>query len=415
MPEMPAPDLDRLVPADEALATVLRDVHPTPTQWVKLIEAGGRTLADDLAARRTQPPFDASAMDGYAIRHEDLATLPARLRLVGVSRAGEPFESPIGPGESVRIFTGAVVPEGADTIVIQEDAESDGETVVVKEPVSRGRYVRPAGLDFSSGDVLLARGDVFSANRLALAAAMNHPDVPVHRSPVVALLATGDELVPPGQAMNAGQIIASNTFGLASAIQTAGGVLVDKGIVADNESALAEAITDCISLGADVIITTGGASVGDHDLVLPVARECGFDFEIAKIAMRPGKPFLFGRLNQEGRTVYLTGLAGNPVSSLVAFSVFVKPLIHALNGRKPETVTHLKARLGRDLPRNDGRAEYMRAVLTIGPDGERIATPFEKQDSSMLAKLVEANCLVYRAVNAEPAKNGDSCAIVLLD
>lgn len=408
------PDLDRLIPASQARMQILADVQPTPTERVGLDQADGRILAEDLAARRTQPPFDASAMDGFAVRQADITSLPAPLTVIGESRAGVPFTGKVGPGQAVRIFTGAVVPDGADSIVIQENTTMDGACVTVLEGVDTGRFIRPAGLDFKHGQVLLKKGMTLTANRLALAASMNHADLLVHQRPLVAVMATGDELVLPGETPKAGQIIASNTFGLKAAIVASGGAVLDLGIVEDTKAALTQALHRARDQGAILVLTTGGASVGDHDLVLPTAQAFGFTFEIAKVAMRPGKPFLFAKAPSGNATQYLTGLAGNPVSSLVAFHVFVKPLIQALSGAQPDALNHSRAKLGRDLPNNDQRAEYMRARLTHSPEGEAIATPFDNQDSSMLARLVEADCLVYRPVRAPAAKAGDTCEIIRL-
>ncbi|MEM9277006.1 MAG: gephyrin-like molybdotransferase Glp [Pseudomonadota bacterium] len=406
---------NRLIPAEEALNIVLAGIRPPGIEHVPLGDAHERILGSDLASLRTQPPFDASAMDGYAVRQEDIQSLPASLKLIGQSRAGEPFDGSVGKGEAVRIFTGAVVPEGADSIVIQENTTADSELTTVNSGVEAGKFIRKAGLDFKQGEVLLQEGNALTSSRLALAASMNHATLPVFRKPVVALISTGDELVMPGQTTGEGQIIASNTFGLAASITKCGGQLIDMGIVVDEREALSGAFEDAINRNCDVIVTTGGASVGDHDLVLPVAEALGFEFEITKIAMRPGKPFLFGKLQRDGKTIYMTGLAGNPVSSLVGFNVFVKPLVQLLGGQKPETVTMQSAILGRDLPENDERAEYMRATLERGENGERIATPFSSQDSSMLANLVRADCLLYRPVKAPAARKGEACKIVFIE
>lgn len=406
--------LGELIPADEALEIVLRSVEPVGSERIPIGKASGRVLCGDVVSLRTQPPFDASAMDGYAVRQNDIANVPVTLKLVGESRAGVPFDGDVGPGEAVRIFTGAVVPDGADSIVIQENTRSGSTEVEILKGVEKGRFVRPAGLDFTTGEKLLSKGDRLTSSRIALAASMNHAELPVFGRPKVALISTGDELVMPGQEAGPGKIIASNRFGLASGIHNCGASLIDLGIVEDTKQALADSFKKAIENGTDLIVTTGGASVGDHDLVLPVATEFGFEFEIAKIAMRPGKPFLFGKIERGGKCIRLTGLAGNPVSSLVAFNVFVKPLIFALGGVTGENIKYRPAQLGCDLPENDERAEYMRAVLSYGRDGELIATPFTKQDSSMLANLVRADCLVYRPVRARAAKAGEPCRIVML-
>lgn len=406
--------LNELIPADEALEIVLNDVEPIGTQMLKLRHAANKTLAGDLTALRTQPPFDASAMDGYAVRQCDVAALPATLTVIGESRAGVPFDQPVNQNEAVRIFTGAVLPEGADTIIIQENTETADNSVTVLTGAPEGKFIRKAGLDFSEGETLLHSGETLTPYRLSLSASMNHAELSVFQKARVAMISTGDELVMPGEATRPGQIIASNTFGIAASIENCGAKVLDLGIAGDTRDELKAKMLEAITNDADIIVTTGGASVGDHDLVLPVAQEIGFEFKIAKIAMRPGKPFLFGRFKHKDKTIYLTGLAGNPVSSLVAFNVFVKPLIQKLSGQSAQALQRVPAVLGCDLPENDERAEYMRATLSVSEDGKRIATPFTKQDSSMLANLVRADCLVYRAVKAPAAKAGDACEVVLI-
>lgn len=406
--------LKELIPADEALNIVLKDVQPIGVEKLPLKQAANKTLAIDLTSLRTQPPFDASAMDGYAVRQSDVSSLPTILKVIGESKAGTPFDAPIQQGEAVRIFTGAVVPGGADTIIIQENTNAGDGTVEVLTGTPEGKFIRKAGLDFNKGETLLKVGDTLTPYRLALAASMNHAQVPVFKQAKVAMVSTGDELVMPGEATKPGQIIASNTFGIAASIENCGAHVFDLGIAGDTRDALRAKIFEAITSDVDIIVTTGGASVGDHDLVLPVAQEIGFEFEIAKIAMRPGKPFLFGRFKHKGKIVYLTGLAGNPVSSLVAFNVFVKPLIQKLSGQDATALQRVPAVLGCDIPENDERAEYMRATLSISADGKRVATPFTKQDSSMLANLVRADCLVYRAVKAPAAKTGEACEVVLI-
>ena len=397
-----------LLPVETALAQVLDSVAPVDAEEVPVAEAANRVLARDLAARRTQPPFDASAMDGYAVRAADTAQ-GARLRLVGESAAGRRFPGRLGPGEAVRIFTGAPVPDGADTILIQENAGADGDAVTALQSEPKGRFVRPKGLDFREGDVLLRAGLRLEPRHVALAAAMNHAAVPVRRRPVIAILATGDELVPPGGDPGPDQIVASNGVGLAAEVRLAGGAPLDLGIVPDRLDDTAQAIAAAISARADVLVTLGGASVGEHDLVRRALEDAGMALAFWKIAMRPGKPLIFGRFDG----LRVLGLPGNPVSSLVCAAVFLRPLSRALQGLSAALEGEAEASLGRDLAANDERQDYLRAGLEEDR-GRLIATPFERQDSSMLATLARADCLVIRPPHAPPARRGDSCRILRL-
>ena len=405
--------LNHLVPSAEALEIVLSGALPCEPETVPLSQAANRVLAEDLAARRTQPPFDASAMDGYAVRFADLSSIPATLKVTGASRAGEPFNASVNNGEAVRIFTGGAVPAGADTIVIQENCSRQDDRVDILEHPTKGQFIRKAGLDFKEGDILLSAGEVLGPARLSLAASMNHDTLPVVRRPRVAILATGDELILPGGQTRPGQIIASNSFGLAALVESHGGDAVDLGIAPDTEAGLRKKIEEAEQGTADIIITVGGASVGDHDLVLPVASQAGYHFELAKIAMRPGKPFLFGKKQDGGRTIRLAGLAGNPVSSLVAGLVFVRPLIRRLAGFPDATSKPVIARLGTDLAANDEREDYLRVTLERTED-QWVASPFVKQDSSMLANLARSDALLIRPPHAKAAKTGDPCEIILL-
>ena len=397
-----------LLPVETALAQVLDGVAPVDAEEVPVAEAANRVLARDLAARRTQPPFDASAMDGYAVRAEDTAQ-GARLRLVGEAAAGRRFPGRLGPGEAVRIFTGAPVPDGADTILIQENAGADGDAVTALQSEPKGRFVRPKGLDFREGDVLLRAGLRLEPRHVALAAAMNHAAIPVRRRPVIAILATGDELVPPGGDPGPDQIVASNGVGLAAEVRLAGGAPLDLGIVPDRLDDTAQAIAAAISARADVLVTLGGASVGEHDLVRRALEDAGMALAFWKIAMRPGKPLIFGRFDR----LRVLGLPGNPVSSLVCAAVFLRPLIRTLQGLSAALEGEAEASLGRDLAANDERQDYLRAGLEEDR-GRLIATPFERQDSSMLATLARADCLVIRPPHAPPARRGDSCRILRL-
>ena len=398
-----------LLSVTDAVARVVAGVTPLGSETVTLADADGRTLGADIAAWRTQPPFDASAMDGYAVRADDLGATPARLRVIGMSAAGAGFAGSVGPGEVVRIFTGAPVPAGADAILIQENAEAQADgTIVAREGVKSGRYVRKAGLDFAEGDVLLPTGRRLGMRELALAAAMGHGAVTVRVRPVVAILSTGDELVAPGTMPRGAQIVAATAPGLAAYVRSLGAEARDLGIVHDNAEAIGAAADAAKAQGADVLVTLGGASVGEHDLVASALAGRGMALDFWKIAMRPGKPLMFGRI---GETRVL-GLPGNPVSSLVCAILFLRPLIDALLGRPPTDISE-PAILGADVAANDEREDYVRARWTMSEAGP-VATPLPTQDSSMLGVLAAADCLLVRAANAPGAKASDRCRIIRL-
>lgn len=398
-----------LLSVAEALERVLAEAEPLPAEEVPLAEADGRVLAYDLKARRTQPPADVSAMDGYAVRACDVAEAPVRLKLVGEVAAGRPFAAVIGPGEAARIFTGGVVPSGADAVVVQELTRRDGDGVEVQKSTSKGRNIRPQGLDFRAGDALFAKGHRLTARDLQLAAGMNHPLVPVHRRPKIALFATGDELVQPGSEPGPGQIVYSNGFALAALAREEGAEVIDLGVVGDKLEATTAAIRDARDLGADILVTTGGASVGEYDFVNRAFAAVGVALSFWKVAMRPGRPLMHGRLG----AMHMLGLPGNPVSSYVCAFLFLLPLIHRLCGRTDLAAPTESATLGCDIAANDERADYMRSTLVEGPDGA-VATPFPIQDSSMMAPLAKADCLLIREPHAPPAKAGSRCEIVRL-
>jgi molybdopterin molybdotransferase len=399
-----------LMPVAEALARVLADADPLPAESAPLLEAHGCVLAADLKALRTQPPANVSAMDGYAARAADVTNAPARLKLVGEVAAGHPFDGKIGAGEAARIFTGGVVPPGADTIVIQENTTREGDTVVVTASASKGRHIRAAGLDFESGKVLLAKGRRLSDRDLALAAAMNHPTVPVHRRPKVAVLATGDELVMPGSDPGFGEIVYSNGYATMALARREGCEVVDLGIVPDRLDETAAAVRRARDSGADILVTSGGASVGDYDLVQKALAAEGLALSFWKVALRPGRPMMHGRL----AGMHVLGLPGNPVSSYVCAVLFLIPLIRRLCGRSDVEPAPEPALLGCDLPENDERTDYLRARLASAADGLPIATPFPLQDSSMLVPLADADCLLIREPHAPAAKADSRCTILKL-
>jgi len=398
-----------LLPVDTALARLVDSAQRLSAETVAIADAGGRVLAQEIVARRTQPPFPASAMDGYAVRAADIADPPCLLKVVGSAPAGRAFGGRVAPGEAVRIFTGAPVPEGADTILLQEDARAleDG-TVEALEATAEGRHIRRAGLDFVAGDVLLNPGRVLDAGALSLAAAANYPALSVVRRPLVAILATGDELLPPGSQPGPDQIVASNGYGIAHLTRQAHADVLDLGIVRDDRGAIAEAVTRARGAGADVIVTLGGASVGDHDLVREVLTGLGMELDFWKIAMRPGKPLMVGRLG----ATHMLGLPGNPVSSLVCAHLFLLPLLARLGGREHHANIR-NAVLGSDMRENDQRRDYVRASAYPGSAG-LVATPFAVQDSSMLKTLAAANCLIIREPHAPAARAGAPCRVLMI-
>jgi molybdopterin molybdotransferase len=396
-----------LISVAEALDQVLAQAEVLPAENAPLAEADGRVLADDLKALRTQPPADVSAMDGYAVRASDISSIPVRLKVIGEVAAGRPFNAAVGAGEAARIFTGGFVPVGADTVVIQEHTKREGDIVEVQKPTAKGHNVRIKGLDFRAQETLLPAGHRLTPRDLQLAAGMNFPRVPVHRRPKVAIFATGDELVPPGTEPGPGQIVYSNGFALAALVREEGAEVADLGVVGDKLDETIAAVQRARALNADILVTTGGASVGEYDLVQKAFAAEGMSLSFWKIAMRPGRPLMHGRLG----AMHVLGLPGNPVSSFVCAFLFLIPLIRRMGGRSDLSAPVESARLGCDLPENDERADYLRATLKAGPEG-LIATPFRLQDSSMMLPLAQSNCLVIREPYAPPAAAGSACSIV---
>jgi molybdopterin molybdotransferase len=398
-----------LMPVADALAAVLDGVQPLPEEQVALLDAFHRTLSRDVAALRTQPPAAMSAMDGYAVRTADAGN-GARLKVIGESAAGRPFQKSVSPGEAVRISTGGVVPEGADAIVIQEDVERDHDSVTLSAPAILGRHIRKTGIDFREGDVLLKRGTLLNDRDLSLAAGMNHATLPVHRRPKLAILATGDELEMPGSELGPGQIVSSNAYALHALARGAGADTIDLGIARDTIEDTTRAIHKAHELGADILVTTGGASVGDHDVVKASLESEGVDMVFWQIALRPGKPLMHGRLG----SMRVIGLPGNPTSSYICSFLFLVPLIRAFSGRS--SVHHIieTAVLGSDVRVNDHRQEYLRARLSTNADGIAVVTPVNLQDSSLLGNLSVAQALVIREPHAPAVPAGERCAILRL-
>jgi molybdopterin molybdotransferase len=398
-----------MITVEEARARILAGLSPTPAETVPLADGFSRVLARPVAARLTQPPADVSAMDGYAVRAADAAE-GAALRVIGAAPAGHPFVGAVGPGEAVRIFTGGVVPPGADAILLQEDAEATEGRVAVRETVRPGRWIRAAGLDFRLGEELLAAGRRLTARDIGLAAAANHPWLTVYRRPRIGILATGDEIALPGEPIPVGGIVSSNAHALAALIRQHGGEPLVLPIVPDDREAIAT--TARAAAGCELLVTTGGASVGEHDLVQSALGPDGFALDFWKIAMRPGKPLIWGRL---GATPLL-GLPGNPVSALVCGVMFLLPALARLQGLDPAGVPRrFGAVSGAPLAANDARADHLRATLSRSADGAWVATPFARQDSSMLKTLARAEALLLRPPCAPALPEGAPVEIVPLD
>ena len=400
---------DGLISVEEAISRVLEGILPLNSEQVSISEAFGRVLAIEEASRVTQPPLAVSAMDGYAVRASDVLSVPITLTQVGEAAAGAGFDGSIRDGETVRIFTGAPIPEGANAIVIQEDTKAKGDKIVIKSSVEVGQFVRPKGLDFEKGQVLLSAGTRLNSRHVALASAMNIPWLYVRRKPRIAILPTGDELVMPGEPLKPGQIISSNSLGLSAFVNAAGGVGVNLGIAQDNSDSIRNLISNV--KGADMLVTIGGASVGDYDLIKTVLSEEGLNITFSRVAMRPGKPLIFGQIHGKP----MLGLPGNPVSAGVTALLFLKPAIDLMLGRPNQNEPKETAVLGLDLESNDQRQDYLRSTLVRENNGELHVMPFERQDSSMLAIFTDADCLVVRKPFAQPALKGDRVPIIRLD
>jgi len=397
-----------LLSVEEARARILGAIGVVGVETVSVSGSWFRVLAAPVVARLTQPPTDVSAMDGFAVRAADAAE-GARLRVVGAAPAGRPYDGMLKWGEAVRLFTGSVMPAGADTVVLQEDATVEAEIVVVNQAARQGQHVRRQGQDFAAGDTLLSPGRRLSARDVGLAAAANHPWLTVHRRPRVAILATGDEIHLPGDVLRPGGIVSSNTHVLASMVRAVGADPLVLPVAGDSVAAIRDAALS--AAGADILVTTGGASVGAHDLVQAGLAERGFTLDFWKIAMRPGKPMIFGNL--QGMPVL--GLPGNPVSAFVCALIFLVPALRRLSGLAHVELETERAVLGADLRANDRRADFLRARLGRGPAGELLATPFERQDSALQTVLAEAGALIHRPPHAPALAAGAPVPIIRLD
>ena len=397
-----------LLSIDEARARILSPLRPTPAETVALASAFGRVTAAPIAARRTQPPFDVSAMDGYALAAVD-GKEGARLRVIGSAPAGHPFAGKLGPGEAVRIFTGSVMPEGADAVLLQEDAREENRIVVIGETTVAGRHVRRAGQDFSEGTPLVPAGRRLTARDIGLAAAGNHPWIAVHRAPRIAILATGDEIALPGESLPPGGIVSSNAHALAALAVAAGAEPTVLPIAPDDIAAIAEAAE--ATRGMDFLVTTGGASVGEHDLVRAGLSKRGFALDFWKIAMRPGKPLMAGRVGE----VPMLGLPGNPVSAMVCAMLFLLPALARLSGLPGEAPPTEEVPLGASVPANDVRADHLRAKFARDDEGRTVVVPFPRQDSSLMRLLAEAEALILRPPHAPALAAGALVPVIRLD
>lgn len=394
-----------MISVEEARTRILAALSPTAPETVSVAAAWGRVLSAPVLSRLTQPPGDVSAMDGYALRAGDAGPWT----VIGSAPAGHPYAGTVRANQAVRLFTGSLIPAGADAVALQEDADREGDQLTLRETAKAGRHIRPGGGDFRRDDALLTAGTRLGARAVGLAAAANHPWLAVHRRPRIAILATGDEIALPGDPLGPGGIVSSNAHALAAMIGSAGGEPVVLPIARDTEHAIA-AVADQLG-GVDLLVTTGGASVGEHDLIQRGLGERGFALDFWQIAMRPGKPLLFGRL---GATPVL-GLPGNPVSAFVCGVLFLLPALARLSGMADPAVPVMAARLAAAVPANDHRADHLRATLSIGPGGELLATPFPRQDSSHLRLLAQAQALVLRPPHAEAAPAGTRVEIIRLD
>ncbi len=389
----------------DARARITKTMERTTSIEVSVSDVFGRVLAEELKSRRTQPPFDVSAMDGYAVCARDISSVPVTLQVVGTAHAGGSYSEILNSGEAVRIFTGAPVPMGADTIVIQEDTTAADDSVIIKG-IEPERHIRSAGLDFSEGDILLEPGKLLTARDAGLIAAMNIPWVMVRQRPRVGILSTGDEIVMPGDKLGPNQIVSANSTGLAAAVRAFGGDPVLLGIAPDNRETLSRIAEG--AKGIDLLVTTGGASVGDHDLIQEVLGGIGLDVDFWKIAMRPGKPLIFG--NFSGTP--LLGLPGNPVSTMVCALIFLKPAIEAQLGLQTSVGSLETVKVTEALRKNGKREDYIRGRLNKNKNGVMEVTPFPIQDSSMMLSLARSDCFIVRKPLAPGVSAGTSVEIL---
>ena len=400
-----------LLPVDDALAAITKGLTPVSVENVAMAEAParddviGRILGEDIHAALNHPPHDVSAMDGYAVISSDLVNIPAKLDVIGESAAGHPFDGVISHGQAVRIFTGAYCAQGSDAIVIQENTDEDNGVVSIHEAPSPGQFIRPKGNDFRQGALIAQKGDILTPRLLSLMASAGVRAFKLYQRPQITVISTGDELVAPGHIPKEGQIISSNGLFLKTYLSVIGADVIDLGIIPDEDDALEEAFERAQE--ADLIVTSGGASVGHHDGVAKaMTNENGTKLNFWRIAMRPGKPLIFGKING----VPMLGLPGNPVSTGVCAMVFVATALKTLSGQDTSQDWGLDIRTGllaTPLKENDKRQDYLRAKISTTDKGEVMLSPFDKQDSGMLKLLAEADALVIRPPFAPEAKAGD--------
>lgn len=400
--------MSTLLPVEDAIGRLGDMIFPLGVENISLAQANGRVLAGDVVAQRTQPPFDNSAMDGYAVRAGDITTVPVTLQVIGEAPAGGTYEGHVGEGQAVRIFTGGPLPDGADAIVTQEDTTRDGASVDVLESSAAGRHIRRAGLDFNQGDVCLKAGERLTPYSIALAAAANVPTLTVYKQPKVAFFATGNELVLPGEIPGPNQIVSSNSAGIAAFILAHGGIPIDLGIAHDTLDSIKKTASQ--AKDADLLLTLGGASVGDHDLVQQALVKIGLKVDFWKIAMRPGKPLMFGDINGQP----FLGLPGNPVSALVCAILFLSAAMARLSGLPAKHPAHINVLVESDLPKNGPRQDYIRARLRRDDTGALLATPGTRQDSSMLSSMAASGGLIIRAPHAPALPAGATVPLLPL-